>query len=220
MNKTICITGIGTGVGKTLVSAIITQALPADYWKPIQAGVGSGTDAGLVKDLISNNSTVIHPESYQLKLPASPHIAARDENIRININAILEDYNLIRTKNENLLIVEGAGGVLVPLNEKETMLDLFKALQAGVIIVSRNYLGSINHSLLTARVLKSAGIDVLGWIFNDHFMQYENEIAGWTNIPVIATVPYISTPDKQFISEQARRIRPTLESYIYNRAVG
>ena len=148
--KPIFITGIGTGVGKTLVAAIITEALEAAYWKPIQAGFDEGTDALTVKDLISNTETILYPEVYKLQLPASPHIAAREENITINIDTICQQYSQLATHNSHHshLIIEGAGGSLVPLNNDEFIVDLIKKLEARVILVSRNYLGSINHSLL------------------------------------------------------------------------
>ena len=146
----IFITGIGTDVGKTVVSAIITEALQADYWKPVQAGFYDGTDALTLKELISNDETVIHPEVYKLSLAASPHIAARIEHTNIDLNLIVERYHLFKTLNSELrtqkqLIIEGAGGLMVPLNEKEFMFDLIQKLNARVILVSRNYLGSINH---------------------------------------------------------------------------
>src|SRR3954447_26120863 len=111
--KPIFITGIGTGIGKTVASAIITEALQADYWKPVQAGFYDGTDALTVKDLISNTQTVIHPEVYKLQLPASPHIAAREENLTISLDAIYQHYSQLNTHNSPL-IIEGAGGLLVP----------------------------------------------------------------------------------------------------------
>ncbi|MBV9962311.1 MAG: dethiobiotin synthase [Parafilimonas sp.] len=219
--NTIFITGIGTDVGKTVASAIAAEALQADYWKPVQAGFDNGTDAEFVRSVISNTNTVIHPETYKLKLAASPHIAAREENIEINLDKIFNDHqsiinNQISSVNRQLLsdnlIIEGAGGLLVPLNENEFVIDLIKKLNAKVILVSRNYLGSINHSLLTAQVCKQNNIDVLGWIFNDHYMNYENEIAEWTAYPKIASVPFSTKVDKAFVSEQATSMKPKLNA--------
>jgi len=149
----IFITGIGTGIGKTVISAIVTEALQADYWKPIQAGFDDGTDALQVANLISNQQTIIHPEVYKLQMPASPHIAARAEGIEIELNKITDCYCHLSSVNSHL-IIEGAGGLLVPVNEKEFIADIILQLKATVILVSRNYLGSINHSLLTAEVCK------------------------------------------------------------------
>ena len=206
----IFITGIGTGIGKTVVSAIVTEALEANYWKPVQAGFDEGTDAVTVKDLLSNTSTIIHPEIYKLKLPASPHIAAREEGIRIDVETIYQAYSQVTINNNPLTIIEGAGGLLVPLNEEDFVLDLIKKLNAKVILVSRNYLGSINHSLLTASVCKANKIDVLGWIFNDQYLNYEEEIAAWSGYLKIASLPLAKEMSKEFIKEQANRIKDSL----------
>jgi dethiobiotin synthetase len=211
--KPIFITGIGTGVGKTVAAAIITEALQADYWKPVQAGFDDGTDALTVKDLISNTQTSIYPEVYKLQLPASPHIASREENITINLETIYNYYSQFTTHHSqnSQLIVEGAGGLLVPLNDNEFILDLIKKLDARVILVSRNYLGSINHSLLTAAVCNANDIDVIGWIFNDRYMQYETEIEKWSGYQKIGSVPAATTINKAFVKEQAILIKDQLK---------
>ena len=202
----IFITGIGTGIGKTVVSAIATEALEADYLKPVQAGFDGGTDTQWVASRISNTKSAIHDEIYKLKLAASPHIAAREEDIEISISKICDSI----PSNNGTLIMEGAGGLLVPLNQKETVADLIKALGARVILVSRNYLGSINHSLLTARVCKQMELDVMGWIFNDHFMNYEEEIVSWSGYPRITSLQYTPNPDRAFVRKQADILRPRL----------
>ena len=208
--KPIFITGIGTGIGKTVVSAIVTEALQADYWKPVQAGFDEGTDAQTVRDLLSNHKTIIHKEVYKLKLPASPHIAAKEEDVKIDLETIYQSYIQFATHDSQLTIIEGAGGLLVPLNEREFVLDLIKILDARVILVSRNYLGSINHSLLTARVCKATNIDVIGWIFNDQYMHYEEEIVGWSGYPKIASLPATDLITKQFVQEQASHLKESL----------
>ena len=191
MPEPIFITGIGTGVGKTFISAIITQALHADYWKPIQAGFTEGTDSELVKTLLqSRKYNNIFPEAYKLSLAASPHIAAREENIQVSIDHIISNYKNIQQESQaDYLIIEGAGGLMVPINEKEFVLDLIDRLDAYVIIVSRNYLGSINHSLLTAQACRQKNLKVLGWIFNDQYMDYQLEIVDWSGYPVLYSVP-------------------------------
>ena len=205
------ITGIGTDVGKTLVAAIVTEALQADYWKPIQAGLEGGTDAQIVDCLLSNNRSVIHPELYQLQTPVSPHIAARMEGIVIEENDLKSKAKSILEKTENhFLVIEGAGGLLVPLSETMMVADLIKSLKASVILVSRNYLGSINHSLLTADYCRNNGIDVLGWIFNDDYMNYENEIVNWSGYPSLGSIPKMELIDQQTIYHQAKRIQPAL----------
>lgn len=211
MRPIIFITGIGTGVGKTIISAIVTEALNADYCKPIQAGIEDITDSELVRSLITNNQTVVHPEAFRLKMPASPHIAAREEGLHIHSGDIVSHLLALPAENNKPLIVEGAGGLLVPINEKETILDLIIALNALTIVVSRNYLGSINHSLLTARELVRNNITVAGWIFNDHFMDYENEIAEWSTIARLGSIPISQHPDKQFVKEQADLLKTVLK---------
>ena len=229
MMNTIFITGIGTDVGKTIAAAILTEALEANYWKPVQAGYAEGTDAELIRSLISNKTTIIHPETYKLKLAASPHIAAREEGIKIDLDRINNDYlEIINSQRSAMtdealnityrspfsfhnLIIEGAGGLMVPLNEDEFVLDLIKKLNAKVVLVSRNYLGSINHSLLTAEVCRHHNLNVLGWIFNDHYMNYEDEIVEWTGYPKLASVPFSNKIDAAFIAEQASVVRSNIK---------
>ncbi|SJZ94311.1 dethiobiotin synthase [Sediminibacterium ginsengisoli] len=205
----IFITGIGTDAGKTVASAVVVQALRADYWKPVQAGLEE-TDSDKIRSLTAVPGGVIHPESYRLKLPASPHIAAREEGIRVSVSALVEKAGSILPANGKHLVIEGAGGLLVPLNERETVADLIKALNAKLILVSRNYLGSINHSLLTAECCRSRNIPVLGWIFNDQYMSYEEEIAGWSGYPVLGNIPLLSGLNRENIAAQAAVLAPQL----------
>ncbi|WP_312557860.1 dethiobiotin synthase [Empedobacter brevis] len=162
MNKKVFVTGIGTGIGKTIVSAILTEALQADYWKPVQSGDLDCSDSELVKSLTSEN-IIIHQERYQLQLAASPHQSAKKENIEIK----LTDFSLPVTSNH--LIVEGAGGLFVPLNEKDFMLDVIQHLNLPVVVVSTNYLGCINHTLLSIEALKNRGILIDLFVFNGEF---------------------------------------------------
>lgn len=198
------VSGIGTGIGKTFVSAILSESLRADYWKPVQAGFENGTDNLTVRQLISNPQTVIHPETYLFKLPASPHIAAREENIRIDCSLILDQFKQMKTNRP--LIIEGAGGLLVPLNDSELMIDLAKKLEAKLILVSRNYLGSINHSLLTAESCRHRGLDVCGWVFNYKFMNYESDIVSLTGIPAICSIPFIRNISRESVRREAVRV--------------
>lgn len=211
--KPIFITGIGTGVGKTLISAIVTEALEAYYWKPVQAGVDEGTDATYVGGMLSNGRDRIMKEVYMLRMPASPHIAAREENITIQKERILEAYQDMQDKS-GYLVIEGAGGLMVPLSAQYFVADLIRDLGARVVMVSRNYLGSINHSLLTASQLREMGLDVAGWIFNDQYLQYEEEIVQWSGYPSIGSIPRAAVPDRSFVQEQARRIAPALKQML------
>ncbi|HEY8657575.1 MAG TPA: dethiobiotin synthase [Hanamia sp.] len=208
--KPIFITGTGTDVGKTLVAAIVAEALQADYWKPVQAGYENGTDSLWVQQMLSNKKSVIHPELYKLKMPASPHIAAAAEQKEIKIKKIVA--HLPKTKNK--LIIEGAGGLMVPLNNKELIIDLIKKLQAKVIIVSKNELGSINHSLLTAAVLKKEKINVAGWIFTEEYQNYEREIGEWSGYPVIASIKHLPDISKETINAEAIKMFPLLKKFL------
>ena len=148
--NTYFVTGISTEVGKTVASAILVEALQADYWKPIQAGDLDNTDTHKIKKLVSNSKSKFHPNSYALKTPMSPHAAANIDGIAIDLEKIQEP------KTTNHLVIEGAGGLLVPLNDQQTILDIIKPTYK-VIVVSRHYLGSINHTLLTVNLLKEKG---------------------------------------------------------------
>jgi len=150
------ITAIGTDSGKTLVSAILCKALQADYWKPVQAGFPRDSDT--VKSLVPE--CIIHPETYLLNTPASPHASAKIDGVEID----LEKFSLPKTN--NALIVEGAGGCLVPLNDKDFVIDIPQRLNLPIILVSNLYLGSINHTLLTINLLKQRNLTVVGIIFN------------------------------------------------------
>lgn len=211
MNSPIFITGIGTNVGKTLISAIVTEALVADYWKPVQAGFAEGTDAELVKQLVTNKVSVIHDELYRLHTPASPHIAARQEGIIIDGDSIIQTaQSLMLLASPRQLVIEGAGGLLVPLADGLMVADIVKQLQAKLILVSRNYLGSINHSLLTAAYCKNMGLDVLGWIFNDNYLSYEEEIVKWSGYPSMGSVPNLALINSASVTEQAIRLQKSL----------
>jgi len=203
--KPIFITGIGTDVGKTVIAAIVTEALGAVYWKPVQAGYDQGTDREWVGARISGGPGRLAPEVYKLRLPASPHIAAREEGVVISLDRLAGEMPSVRP-----LVIEGAGGLLVPLNEEAFVLDLVRRLDARVILVSRNYLGSINHSLLTAAVCKAHGLDVAGWIFNGEPSGYEDEIVAWSGVPKIAAVPSVAHPDKTFVRQEAARLQPEI----------
>ncbi|NIG56344.1 dethiobiotin synthase [Chitinophaga sp. Cy-1792] len=212
MNNRIFITGTGTGVGKTVTSACVTEALRADYWKPVQTGLAEGTDTDTIRNLLTNNISQCHEEVYALKEPASPHLAARLENVTIRPEAILarlESFDPARP-----LVIEGAGGLMVPVNEDLFTIDLIKSMQARVIIAARNYLGSINHAMLTARMLQHAGIPVAGWVFGGDWHSNEEDIIRWSGIPRIGRIAEAGTVGKAFIYEQAQLLTPALNQLI------
>jgi len=159
--RKIFVTGIGTGVGKTVASAVLAEALEADYWKPVQCGLEPMTDAELVRSLLSNKRSVVHPEVYRFKDAMSPNAAA--ELARVEID--LDNIKIPTGSSNRTLIIEGAGGLLVPLNGRELMADLISKLDAEVIVVADFYLGSINHTLLTCSELKRRQLPVLGLLF-------------------------------------------------------
>jgi len=154
------ITGIGTDVGKTLVSAIFVESLKADYWKPVQCGSLDNTDTSFVKQLVTSQGSVFHPEAYLLKEPISPHAAAAKEGIEINITSIKIPST------ENTLIIEGAGGLMVPLNSVNHVIDLISEFNMEVVLVVKHYLGSINHTLLSIDALQNRNIPITGVVFN------------------------------------------------------
>ena len=200
----IFITGIGTDVGKTIASAIITQALEADYWKPIQAGDIENSDSHKIQNYISNNKTVVHKNSYKLNTPASPHLAAELDGIKINLKQIIEP------KTKNNLVIEGAGGVLVPLNDNDCIIDLIQK-DYKVIVVSRHYLGSINHTLLTIETLKNRKIIVAGIIFSgDENKATETIILKKTKLKFIGRFDIEPYFDQNVINYYADKFRDNL----------
>ena len=191
------ITGIGTDVGKTVVSAIMTEALAADYWKPIQAGDLNASDSNKIKSYLSNSKSTIHPNSYALNTPASPHLAAELDQITISLDQIQEPQT------QNHLVVEGAGGVFVPLNDTDCVIDLIQP-DYKVIVVSRHYLGSINHTLLTIEALKNRNIAIAGIVFNgDENKATESIILNNTGVQCLGRIENEPYFDKNVIREYA-----------------
>lgn len=201
--STYFVTGISTDVGKTVASAILVEALEADYWKPVQAGDLDNSDTHKVQKLVSNTKSVFHPNSYALKTPMSPHGAAEIDGTAIDLNQIKPP------KTKNHLVIEGAGGLFVPLNDTATIFDLIKPSYKA-IVVSRHYLGSINHSLLTIKTLQEKEFDVsLIYSGNEH-KSTESIIKKMTGVEVIGRIedePYF---DQNVIKEYASKLKPNL----------
>ena len=197
------ITGISTDVGKTVASAILVEALQADYWKPIQAGDLDNSDTHKVQNLISNTKSRLHTNAFALKTPMSPHAAAEIVGISIDIKQI------IAPKTKNHLVIEGAGGLLVPINDTQTIFDIIQP-NYKVIVVSRHYLGSINHTLLTVNLLKEKGFEV-ALIFNgNEHKTTEDIIKKMTNVPVIGRIDEEPYFDKNVIKEYAELFKEKL----------
>lgn len=200
------ITGISTDVGKTIASAIIVEALEADYWKPIQAGDIENSDSHKIKSLVSNDKTVIHHNSYLLNTPASPHLAAAIDGVKIELKQIKEP----QTKNH--LIIEGAGGIFVPLNDADCVIDLIQP-DYKVIVVSRHYLGSINHTLLTIEALHNRKMTIAGIVFSgEENKSTESIILSKTGIKCIGRIDHEPYFDENVIKEYADQFRENLLS--------
>ncbi|KIO74601.1 ATP-dependent dethiobiotin synthetase BioD [Pedobacter lusitanus] len=204
-NKPLFITGIGTEVGKTIVSAVLTEQLQADYWKPVQAGDLDNTDTFKVKQLISNSRSIFHPETFKFNMPASPHRAAKHEGIEIR----QQDFVLPETSNQ--LLIEGAGGLFVPLSYRFLMIDLIRLLGAEAVLVTRNYLGCINHTLLSIHALQSKGIPLKHLVLNGDFdfdtlnmlLHHLPRNCTWSKLPEFTTI------NKDAIANAPFQLSPT-----------
>lgn len=191
------VTGIGTGVGKTMVSAILCAGLKACYWKPIQAGLYPTTDTKTVQELSGLNASFFLKEFKILQAPISPHAAAEQEGIRIEL-ADLKIPDLTT----HPIVIEGAGGLLVPINYESTFADLLKIWNIPVVVVVQHYLGSINHTLLTLECLFNRGIPIKGIILNGkENLQSERVISSYSGIEIIGKVPFCDAPNPEWIQD-------------------
>ncbi len=199
------ITGIDTDIGKTVVAAAFVEALKADYWKPVQAGGLEHSDTKVVQELISNEQSHFFEETYRLNTPASPHYAAELDGIEIDFEA----FSLPLTSNH--LIVEGAGGLFVPLNKDYLIIDLIQKLNLPVILVSKNYLGSINHSLSSIDALQRRNIPIFGIIFNGEVTEPSQKyIVNYTKINNLGNIPYMENISKKEVKKTAEMVRNLL----------
>ena len=192
----VIIAGIHTGIGKTLCSAILCQAWGYDYWKPVQAGDLAHSDSVFIKNNVSNPLCTIHPEAYQLQMAASPHFAADTEGVIIE----REKMNLPYTHNN--IIVETAGGIMSPLGKNFLIIDLIQHLKLPVILVSENYLGSINHTLMSIYALKQHNIPIKGIIFNGQVVPSSVDfIVENTQLPHLFSVPKMEEVNQESIKK-------------------
>jgi dethiobiotin synthetase len=193
-NKPVFVTGIGTGIGKTVVSAVLVEKFKADYWKPVQSGDLDNSDTLTVKRLISNQRSVFYPETYRLSQPFSPHKSAAIDKLTI------EQEKFVLPETDNQLIIEGAGGLMVPLNPSFLIIDLIRQLGAEVVLVSKNYLGSINHTILSVFALQKHDIPVKGIIFNGVKDIYSKDfILSYTGLESLGHIPEYNLLDKKAI---------------------
>jgi dethiobiotin synthetase len=187
------VTGTDTGVGKTVVSALLCAALDAMYWKPIQTGSQEGTDRNTVLRLAKLLPYQTIPEAYSFRSPVSPHLAAERSRVLINLRRI----RLPRTESAPRLVVEGAGGVLVPVNETQLMTDLIKELDLPVVLVARSSLGTINHTLLSLAALRARALEIAGVVMvGDPNRDNRKAIENYGRVKVVGTVPRLTRIDR------------------------
>jgi dethiobiotin synthetase len=182
------ITGTDTGIGKTVVSALLCAALDAIYWKPVQTGTREGADRDAVMKLAEIPSSRTIPENYRFAPPVSPHLAARLAGARIELRKI----KMPQLAAKEALMVEGAGGALVPLNRTQLMTDLMRHLRLPVLLVTRTSLGTINHTLLSLAALRSAGLSVRGAVMvGKPHSENRKAIEHYGEIEVIGSIPML-----------------------------
>lgn len=207
MPKSFFVAGIGTEVGKTVASAILVQALAADYWKPVQSGDLDWSDSMKIRAWTDNRRGTIHPETFRLHTPMSPHAAAAIDGVRITLEQFLPPATA------NHLIVEGAGGLLVPLNDLHYIIDLIEQLGLPVILVSRHYLGSINHTLLSIEALQRRDISIAALVFNGTpHPTTEEAVLQYASKCRVLRFPELKTIDQVSILDAAARLRPQIIS--------
>lgn len=209
MNNAIAIVGIHTDIGKTIVSAVLAEALGADYWKPVQAGNVDNSDLKVVRDLITNGAERVHAEAVLLTEPMSPHAAAAIDKV------VIDHKQFSWPVTTKTLLIETAGGVLSPMSDDATMADFVQFYQLPVILVSQNYLGSINHTLLCIEVLKNRNIPILGIVMSGETnTASEAFIESYTHVPIIARVPFMASITPATIKECALSIKSSLLQYV------
>lgn len=204
------VAGIHTGIGKTVCSAVLAEALEYDYWKPVQAGDLDNSDSIFVRMHVSNTKTRVHPEAFRLTQPASPHWAADQDGVEIT----LDEISLPDTTNG--LIVETAGGVMSPLSHTVLNLDLIRSLQLPVVLVSENYLGSINHTLLTIAALRAIGATIFGLAFSGEAVPATREfLLKYSGLPHLFSIPDLRPLSKEKIRDVAASISTELNQKLH-----
>ncbi|MCU7548107.1 dethiobiotin synthase [Chitinophagaceae bacterium LB-8] len=204
------VAGIHTGIGKTVCSAVMVQALGYDYWKPVQAGDLDASDSLFIKKNVVNNDINIHQEAFCLTQAASPHYAAKEDQVSITLEGITIPSSDLP------IIVETAGGVMTPLSESLLNIDLIRHLNLPVVLVSNNYLGSINHTLLSVQALSLAGARPLGIVFSgEEVLSTREFILQYTGLPLLFSIPQFEQLNKETIAEFATSISGDLKTKLY-----
>ncbi len=205
MNHNIFVAGIGTGIGKTVVSAILCNALKGDYWKPVQSGSKEGVDSKTVKELSSHSPFTVFPETYSFREPLAPYQASLIEGTLVDP----EKFQI--PTSERPIVIEGAGGVLVPITRDFFVIDLIEKLRVQVVLVSKNYLGSINHTLLTIEMLKRRRIPILGIVFNGpQNLETQRFIREYSDIPMLGEVREEDPLTPEVVAHYGDRFRNAL----------
>jgi len=188
VNGDVFVTGTDTNVGKTVLSALLVAALQAKYWKPIQTGASEGTDRQTVLKLAEASERDAFPENYTFAPPVSPHLAANQAGTVIELSQIQKPTSKYR------LIIEGAGGLMVPINDDAFMIDLIRQLGAPAIVATRSTLGTINHTLLTVLAARKANVELLGVVMiGKENSDNRRAIERYGNISVIGSIPMLET---------------------------
>jgi len=203
------VTGTDTDVGKTVVCSWLMLALDGEYWKPVQAGLDGETDEDTVRRLTGLPDERFHDSSYRLKAALSPHEAARREGIDIDIDRIT------LPRHRRSLIVEGAGGLLVPLNGESFVVSLIAKLGLPVILVARSQIGTINHTLLSLEALRARQIEIAGIVINGPANPANRDaLANFGRVSIIAELPAFDPLDRASVAQAARRIKPVLPAKV------
>ena len=194
------VTGTDTGVGKTLLSALLVAALDLDYWKPIQTGAAEGTDRQTVLRCAGIAAERAYPEAYIFDPPLSPHLAAELKGVKIEIERIR------RPTTSKRLVIEGAGGVLVPINSKLFMVDLARHLQTSVVVASRTALGTINHTLLTIAAVREAELEITGVVMiGKENKENHRAVERYGHVPVVGWIPWLDRLDRETLRTVFKR---------------
>ena len=200
MNRDLFVTGTDTGVGKTLLSAVLVAGLNRKYWKPIQTGASEGTDRQTVMKWAGIPASSTYPEAYVFNPPVSPHLAAEQIGMKIDLQAIR------RPEDSDPMVIEGVGGVFVPINDAAFMLDLIRQLQSDVVVAARTTLGTINHTLLTISALRHAGLGLRGVVMvGKENADNRRSIERYANVPVTGVIPWLDAIDRAALSSVFNR---------------
>lgn len=205
MFRQIAIAGIHTDIGKTIASAVIAEAIGADYWKPVQAGGLDNSDTAVVRSLVSNGAGRVHPEAIKLTEPMSPHAAAAIDGV------VIDHRTFTFPTTEKPLIIETAGGLLSPLYGNATMAEFIEYYKLPAILISANYLGSINHTLLTIEVMQKRNIPIIALVMcGQENKDSEDYIESYSGISICARIPFMEQLNRKAVAECATMIKDKL----------